>query len=141
VWNQPLPRHPAKRTADQDLADHRPHGERTLIHSPTLAQARPGQQVRGWGNLYPLRAPPPRDPSGCFGELWSLTQHDGAFAKKPTFVSAVEWALRRDPTLGVVGDVLRQRHGDPAARIDPAQVARLLMLVRARLAEAHDAPS
>ena len=52
--NQPLPRHPAKRTADQDLADHRlgpgqpsqrPDGETTLVHSPTLAQARPGQQA------------------------------------------------------------------------------------------------
>jgi hypothetical protein len=43
-----------------------------------------------------------------------------------------------DPTLGVVGDALRRRHGDPATHIDPAQVARLLAVVRARLAEAPD---
>jgi hypothetical protein len=53
--------------------------------------------------------------------------------------AAAEWALGRDSTLGVVGDALRRRHGDPAARIDPAQVARLLAVVRARLAEACDA--
>jgi hypothetical protein len=41
----------------------------------------------------------------------------------------------------VGGGRRRQRHGDSTARIDPAQVARLLALVRARLAEAHDAPS
>jgi hypothetical protein len=52
--------------------------------------------------------------------------------------AAAEWALGRDPTLGVVGGALRRRLGDPAARIDPAQVARLLAVVRARLAEARD---
>ena len=51
--------------------------------------------------------------------------------------AVAEWALGRDPTLGVVGDALRRRHGDPAARIDPAQVARLLAVVR-RLAEVRD---
>ena len=63
------------------------------------------------------------------------------FAEEGRHVSkaaAAEWALGRDPTLGVVGDALRRRHGDPAARIDPAQVARLLAVVRARLAEARD---
>jgi hypothetical protein len=40
--------------------------------------------------------------------------------------AAAEWALRRDPTLGLVGDALRRRHGDPAARIDPAQVQQLV---------------
>jgi len=38
----------------------------------------------------------------------------------------------------VVGDALRRRHGDPAARIEPAQVARLLAVVRARVAKARD---
>jgi hypothetical protein len=52
--------------------------------------------------------------------------------------AAAEWALRRDPTLGVVGDALRRRHGEPASRIDAAQVQRLLGMVRARLAEARD---
>ena len=63
------------------------------------------------------------------------------FAEEGRHVSkaaAAEWALGRDPTLGVVGDALRRRHGDPAARIDPAQVARLLAVVRVRLAEAGD---
>ena len=63
------------------------------------------------------------------------------FAEEGRHVSkaaAAEWALGRDPTLGVVGDALRRRHGDPAARIDPAQVARLLAVVRERLAEARD---
>jgi hypothetical protein len=63
------------------------------------------------------------------------------FAEEGRHVSkaaAAEWALGRDPTLGVVGDALRRRHGDPAARIDSAQVARLLAVVRARVAEARD---
>jgi hypothetical protein len=63
------------------------------------------------------------------------------FAEEGRHVSkaaAAEWALGRDPTLGVVGDTLRRRHGDPAARIDSAQVARLLAVVRARVAEARD---
>jgi len=55
-----------------------------------------------------------------------------------TMRAAAEWALERDPTLGVVGDALRRRHGDPAARIEPAQVARLLAVVRARVAKARD---
>ena len=69
--------------------------------------------------------------------MWRLAE-EGRHASK---TAAAEWALRRDPTLGVVGDALRRRYRDPAARIDPAQVARLLVLVRARLAEARDAPS
>jgi hypothetical protein len=38
----------------------------------------------------------------------------------------------------VVGDALRRRLGDPEARIDPAQVAWLLAVVRARLAQARN---
>jgi hypothetical protein len=38
----------------------------------------------------------------------------------------------------VVRDALHQRHRDPAARIDAAQVQRLLGMVRARLTEARD---
>jgi Domain of unknown function (DUF4111)/Nucleotidyltransferase domain len=67
--------------------------------------------------------------------VWRFAE-EGRHASK---AAAAQWALRRDPTLGVVGDALRRRHGDPAARIDPAQVARLLALVRARLAETRDA--
>jgi Domain of unknown function (DUF4111)/Nucleotidyltransferase domain len=67
--------------------------------------------------------------------VWRFAE-EGCHASK---AAAAEWALRRDPTLGVVRDALRRRHGDSAARIDPAQVARLLAVVRARLAEARDA--
>jgi predicted nucleotidyltransferase len=52
--------------------------------------------------------------------------------------AAGEWALQRDPTLQVVRDALRQRHRDPTAPIDPAQVRRLLGVVRAQLAEAQE---
>jgi Domain of unknown function (DUF4111) len=53
--------------------------------------------------------------------------------------AAAGWALRRDPSLQVVRDALRQRHRDPTGRIDAAQVQQLLVSVRARLAEARDA--
>jgi hypothetical protein len=57
---------------------------------------------------------------------------EGRYSSKP---AAGARALGRDPTLQVVRDALKQRHGDPASRIDPAQVAQLLAVVRARLAE------
>jgi hypothetical protein len=53
--------------------------------------------------------------------------------------AAGAWALGRDPTLQVVGDALQHRLCDPDHPIDPAQVAQLLAVVRARLAEARDA--
>jgi hypothetical protein len=77
-----------------------------------------------------------------YAELTVLTAcRVGRFAEERRHSSktaAAEWALGRDPTLGVVSEALRRRHGDRAARIDPAQVARLLAVVRARLAEARD---
>ena len=76
-----------------------------------------------------------------YAELTVLTAcREWRFAKEGRHVSkaaAAQWALGRDPTLGVVGDALRRRHGDPATRIDPAQVGQLLAVVRARLAEAR----
>ena len=66
--------------------------------------------------------------------VWRFAE-EGRHASK---AAAAEWALERDPTLGVVGDALQRRHGDPVARIDPAPVARLVAVVRARLAEARD---
>jgi Domain of unknown function (DUF4111) len=51
---------------------------------------------------------------------------------------AGEWALRRDPTLEVVRCALRQRRGDPAGPIDPAQIRQLLAVVRAQLAGERD---
>jgi Domain of unknown function (DUF4111)/Nucleotidyltransferase domain len=53
--------------------------------------------------------------------------------------AAGAWALGRDPTLKVVDDALQHRRRDPDHPIDPAQVAQLLAVVRARLAEALDA--
>jgi Domain of unknown function (DUF4111)/Nucleotidyltransferase domain len=62
--------------------------------------------------------------------IWRLAE-EGRHSSK---TAAAEWALRRDPTLQVVRDALRQRRHDPAHRIDAAQVAQLLALVRGRLA-------
>jgi hypothetical protein len=63
--------------------------------------------------------------------IWRLAD-EGRHCSK---TAAGQWALGRDPTLQVVRDALRRRHHDPAGQIDAAQVQRLLMLVRARLAE------
>jgi hypothetical protein len=63
------------------------------------------------------------DPFGPVPDRWVVAAGDAQLAA---------WRV-----IGVVGDALR-RLGDPAARIDPAQVARLLAVVRARLAEARD---
>ena len=69
--------------------------------------------------------------------IWRLAE-EGRHCSK---TAAGEWALGRDPKLEVVRAALRQRHRDPSARIDAAQVARLLALVRARLAERRDRPT
>ena len=68
--------------------------------------------------------------------IWRFAE-EGRFSSKP---AAGAWGLARDPTLQVVRDALRQRHDDPATRIDPEQVAQLLAVVRARLAEARNDP-
>jgi predicted nucleotidyltransferase len=62
--------------------------------------------------------------------IWRFAE-EGRHSSKP---AAGAWALGRDPRLQVVRDALEQRQGDPASRIDPAQVAQLLALVRTRLA-------
>jgi hypothetical protein len=46
--------------------------------------------------------------------------------------AAGEWANGGGPTLQVVRDALHQRHHNPTAPIDPAQVAQLLAVIRAR---------
>jgi hypothetical protein len=48
------------------------------------------------------------------------------------------WALKRDPSLQAVRAALRQRAGDPT-RIEPADIARLLTIARARIAATHRA--
>jgi hypothetical protein len=47
--------------------------------------------------------------------------------------AAGRWALGRDRSLHAVRDALRRRNGEPVA-IEPAEIARLLKLVRARVA-------
>jgi hypothetical protein len=66
--------------------------------------------------------------------IWRLAE-EGCLGSK---TAAREWALQRDPTLTVVRDALARRRGDSTAPLDPAQVAHLLALVRARLAQARD---
>ena len=61
--------------------------------------------------------------------IWRFAE-EGRHSSKP---AAGAWALGRDPRLQVVRDALEQRQGGPASRIDPAQVAQLLALVRTRL--------
>ena len=67
--------------------------------------------------------------------IWRFAE-EGRHCSK---AAAGAWARRRDPTLQVVRDALRQRH-DPTWPIDPAQVQRLLGMVRARVAGGASAP-
>jgi hypothetical protein len=135
-------RHPGERDLAVELSVCRAHGRSMLGAAPgelpgeipdRWVVAAGGAQLAAW---QAIGDDPP------YAELTVLTAcrlwrsaEEGRHASK---TAAAEWALGRDPTHGVVGDALRRRHGDPAAHIDPAQVARLLAEVRARLAEAHD---
>jgi Domain of unknown function (DUF4111)/Nucleotidyltransferase domain len=64
--------------------------------------------------------------------IWRLAE-EGRHGSK---TAAGAWALRRDPTLTVVRAALARRCGESNEPLDPAQVAKLLSLVRARLAQA-----
>ena len=66
--------------------------------------------------------------------IWRLAE-EGRHGSK---TAAGEWALRRDPTLTVVRDALARRRGASTQPLDPAKVAQLLALVRARLAQARN---
>jgi predicted nucleotidyltransferase len=135
-------RHPGERDLAVELSVCRAHGRSLLGAAPAeLIGEVPDRWVVAAGDaqLADWQAVGDDPP---YAELTVLTAcrvwhfaEEGHHASK---AAAAQWALRRDPTLGVVGDALRRRHGDPAARIDPAQVARLLAVVRARLAEARD---
>lgn len=135
-------RHPGERDLAVELSVCRAHGRSLLGAAPAeLIGEVPDRWVvtAGDAQLADWQAIGDDPP---YAELTVLTAcrvwrfaEEGRHASK---AAAADWALRRDPTLGVVGDALRRRHGDPAARIDPAQVARLLAVVRARLAEARD---
>jgi hypothetical protein len=138
-------RRPGERDLAVELSVCRAHGRRLLGAAPAeLIDQVPDRWVVAAGDAQladwqVIGDDPP------YAELTVLTAcrvwrfaEEGRHCSK---AAAAQWALRRDPTFGVVGDALRRRHGDPATRIDPAQVARLLGLVRKRLAEARDAPS
>jgi Domain of unknown function (DUF4111)/Nucleotidyltransferase domain len=135
-------RHPGERDLAVELSVCRTHGRSLLGASPTeLIGEVPDRWVLAAGDAQladwqGVGDDPP------YAELTVLTAcrvwrfaEEGRHASK---AAAAGWALRRDPTLGVVRAALRRRHGDPAARIDPAQVAGLLALVRARLAEGRE---
>jgi Aminoglycoside adenylyltransferase, C-terminal domain/Nucleotidyltransferase domain len=135
-------RHPGERDLAVELSVCRAHGRSLLGAAPAeLLGEVPDRWVLAAGDAQ-LAAWQAIGDDPWYAELTVLTAcrvwrfaEEGRHASK---AAAAEWALWRDPALGVVGDALRRRHGDPAARIDPAQVARLLAVVRARLAEARD---
>jgi hypothetical protein len=135
-------RHPAERDLAVELSVCRAHGRSLLGAAPAeLLGEIPDRWVVAAGDAQ-LAAWQAIGDDPPYAELTVLTAcrvwrfaEEGRHASK---AAAAQWALGRNPTLGVVGDALRRRHGDPAARIDPAQVARLLAEVRARLAEARD---
>ncbi len=135
-------RHPAERDLAVELSVCHAHGRSLLGAAPAeLLGEVPDRWVVAAGDAQ-LAAWQAIGDDPPYAELTVLTAcrawrfaEEGRHASK---AAAAEWALGRDPTLGVVGDALRRRHGDPAARIDPAQVARLLAEVRARLAAARD---
>jgi predicted nucleotidyltransferase len=138
-------RHPGERDLAVELSVCRAHGRSLLGATPAeLLGEVPHRWVVAAGDAQ-LAAWQAIGDDPPYAELTVLTAcRVWRFAEEGRHVSkaaAAQWALERDPTLGVVGDALRRRLGDPEARIDPAQVVRLLAEVRARLAEAHDAPS
>jgi hypothetical protein len=135
-------RHPGERDLAVELSVCRAHGRSLLGAAPAeLIGEVPDRWVvvvrrRPAGRLAGDRGRPAvRRADGADRMSGVALAEEGRHVSK---AAAAQWALGRDPTLGVVGDALRRRHGDPAARIDPAQVARLLAVVRARLAEARD---
>jgi Domain of unknown function (DUF4111) len=134
-------RHPGERDLAVELSVCRAHGRSLLSAAPAaLIGEVPHRWVVAAGDaqLADWQAIGDDPPHAALTVLtacrvWRFAEERRHCAK----TAAGEWALRRDPTLGVVRDALHQRHRDPAARIDPAQVQRLLALVRARLAEAR----
>jgi hypothetical protein len=135
-------RHPGERDLAVELSVCRAHGRSLLGAAPAeLIGEVPDRWVVAAGDAQladwqAIGDDPP------YAELTALTAcrvwrfaEEGRHCSK---TAAGAWALRRDPTLEAVRDALRQRHRDPATPIDPAQVQRLLAVVRARLAETRD---
>ena len=132
-------RHPAERDLAVELSVCRAHGRSLLGAAPAeLIGEVPDRWVLAVGDAqladWQAIGDDPRHAAltvltTC--RIWRLAE-EGRHCSK---TAAGEWALGRDPTLEVVRAALRQRHRAPAHRIDAAQVAQLLALVRARLAE------
>jgi hypothetical protein len=130
-------RHPGERDLVVEFSVCRAHG-RSLVGAPPaelIGELPPAWVVAvGDAQLAAWRAigddPPHAELTvltAC--RIWRFAE-EGRHCSK---AAAGAWALRRDPSLQVVRDALRQRH-DPTWPIDPDQVQRLLGRVRARLA-------
>ena len=136
-------RHPGERDLAVELSVCRAHGRSLLGAAPAaLIGEVPDRWVVAAGDAQladwqAIGDDPP------YAELTVLTAcrvwrfaEEGRHCSK---AAAGAWALGRDRTLQVVGDALQHRLRDPDHPIDPAQVAQLLAVVRARLAGARDA--
>jgi hypothetical protein len=137
-------RHPGERDLAVELSVCRVHGRSLLGATPAeLIGQVPARWVVAAGDAQ-LAAWQAIGDDPPYAELTVLTAcrvwHFAEQGRHRSKTAAGRWALGRDPTLQAVGEALRQRHHDPAARIDPAQVQQLLAVVRARLAEAGDRP-
>jgi hypothetical protein len=137
-------RHPGERDLAVELSVCRAHGRSLLGAAPAeLLGEVPARWVVAAGDAQ-LAAWQAIGDDPPYAELTVLTAcrvwHFAEQGRHRSKTAAGEWALQRDPSLQVVRDALHQRHYDPAARIDPAQVQQLLAVVRARLAEAGDRP-
>jgi hypothetical protein len=102
-------------TPGSGLAVERRHpGERDLVVELSMCRAH-GRSVLGAAPAELIGEVPDRWVlTTC--RVWRLAE-EGRHCSK---TAAGEWALGRDPTLQVVRDALRQRHRDPAHRIDAA---------------------
>jgi len=135
-------RHPGERDLVVEFSICRAHGRRLLGAAPAeLIGEVPAEWVLTVGDAQ-LAAWEAIGDDPKYAELTVLTTcrawrlaEEGRHGSK---TAAGEWALRRDPTLTVVRDALARRRGDSAQPLDPAQVAQLLALVRARLAQSRD---
>lgn len=61
--------------------------------------------------------------------IWRFTT-EGTYCSKS---AAARWAVERDPSLTAVAGALRRRN-EPDATVEPAEIARLLSIVRSRIA-------
>jgi hypothetical protein len=135
-------RHPGERDLAVELSVCRAHGRSLLGAAPAelLGQV-PDRWVVAAGDAQ-LAAWQAIGDDPKHAELTVLTAcRVWRFAEESRHCSktaAGQWALQRDPTLQVVGDALQHRLRDLDHPIDPAQVGRLLALVRARLAGPQD---